>query len=207
MKVDPGTLDWKESYKLLIGSVLPRPIAFVSTVDEHGGCNLAPFSFFTGICANPMMVCFAPMIRGTDGKKKDTLANIETTGQFVINIVGEQIAAQMNDCAIEYPPEVDEFVQTGLSKIPSDYVKPPRVQECDVHLECTLHQIITLGEHVGSGSLVIGRVVCVHVRDELYENGKINSEKLRPIGRMAGQTYTRAVSDTFELERKKRSGK
>lgn len=203
MKVDPGTLDWKEAYKLLIGSVVPRPIAFVSTVDQYGRCNLAPFSFFTGICADPMTVCFAPMIRGTDGKKKDTLANIETTGQFVINIVGEQIAVQMNDCAIEYPPEVDEFIQTGLSKIPSDCVKPPRVKECDVHLECTLHQIVELGEHPGSGSLVIGRVVCVHVRDELYDNGKINSEMLRPIGRMAGQTYTRAVSDTFELERRR----
>ncbi|WP_199613958.1 flavin reductase family protein [Paenibacillus alkalitolerans] len=207
MKVDPGTLDWKDAYKLLIGSVLPRPIAFVSTVDRDGHCNLAPFSFFTGICANPMMVCFAPMIRGTDGKKKDTLSNIEATKQFVINIVGEKIAAKMNDCAIEYPPEVDEFVQTGLTKIPCEFVKPPRVKECDVHLECTLHEIVTFGDHPGAGSLVIGRVVYLHVLDELFENGKINSEKLRPIGRMAGQTYTRAVSDTFELERKKQPGK
>lgn len=202
MKVDPGTLEWKEAYKLLIGSVLPRPIAFVSTVDQDGCNNLAPFSFFTGICARPMMICFAPMIRGTDGKKKDTLTNIEATKQFVINIVGESIAGQMNDCAIEYPPEVDEFAQTGLTAIPSHCVKPPRVQECDVQLECVLHQIITLGELPGAGSLVIGQVVCVHVQDELYEDGRINSEKLRPIGRMAGQTYTRAVSDMFELKRK-----
>ncbi|MBP3964092.1 flavin reductase family protein [Paenibacillus lignilyticus] len=202
MKVDPATLPWRDAYKLLIGSVLPRPIAFVSTVDLQGHSNLAPFSFFSGICAKPMMVCFAPMIRGSDGKKKDTLANIEATKQFVINIVGERIAAQMNDCAIEFPPEVDEFTYTGLTKAPSHSVLPPRVQESDVQLECTLHQIVTLGELPGAGSLVIGRVVCVHVRDELFEGGKINSELLRPIGRMAGQTYTRAVSDTFDLERK-----
>ncbi|SDW14272.1 flavin reductase family protein [Paenibacillus sp. CF384] len=202
MKVDPGTLPWRDAYKLLIGSVLPRPIAFVSTVDLQGNSNLAPFSFFTGICAKPMMVCFAPMIRGSDGKKKDTLANIEATKQFVINIVGEQIAAQMNDCATEFPPEIDEFTYTGLTKVPSHTVQPPRVQECDVQLECTLHQIVTLGELPGAGSLVIGQVVCIHVQDELFEGGRINSELLRPIGRMAGQTYTRAISDTFELERK-----
>jgi len=203
MKIDPGTLDWRDAYKLLIGSIVPRPIAFVSSVDLEGRCNLAPFSFFTGICADPMMVCFAPMIRGTDGRKKDTLANIEATNQFVINIVGEKIAGQMNDCAIEYPPDVDEFEQVGLTKMKSECVDPPSVKECEVHLECTLHQIVSFGEQPGAGSLVIGRVVCVRINDELYENGKINTVKLRPIGRLAGQAFTRAVSDTFELERKK----
>ncbi|UUZ95151.1 flavin reductase family protein [Paenibacillus sp. P25] len=202
MKIDPGTLVWKDAYKLLIGSVVPRPIAFVSTVDPEGRCNLAPFSFFTGICAEPMMVCFAPMIRGTDGNKKDTLLNIEATGEFVINVVGEEIAAQMNDCAIEFAPGVDEFEQAGLTKIASDSVDPPRVKECSIHLECKLHQIVSFGEQPGAGSLVIGRVVLLHVNDELYENGKINTGKLRPIGRLAGQAFTRAVSDTFELERR-----
>ncbi|TVY10966.1 flavin reductase family protein [Paenibacillus cremeus] len=203
MNIDPAALEWREAYKLLIGSIVPRPIAFVSTVDGHGRCNLAPFSFFTGICAEPMMVCFAPMIRGTDGAKKDTLANIEATQQFVINIVGEKLAEQMNDCAIEYPPDVDEFEQVGLTKRKSECVDPPSVLECDVHLECTLHQIISFGEQPGAGSLVIGQVVCVHVNDALYENGKINTAKLQPIGRLAGQAFTRAVADTFELERKK----
>lgn len=203
MKVEPNSLVWTDAYKLLIGSVLPRPIAFVSTIDEKGNANLAPFSFFTGISANPMMVCFAPLLRGTDGVKKDTLTNIEKTKEFVINIVGEQIVTQMNDSAIEYDSEIDEFEEVGLTKLSSDIVKPPRVKESDVHLECVLHNVLHFGDEPGAGSLVIGQVVLVHVGDELYEEGRINTEKLNPIGRLAGQTYTRAIADTFALERKK----
>jgi flavin reductase (DIM6/NTAB) family NADH-FMN oxidoreductase RutF len=203
LKIEPHTLAWNDAYKLLIGSVLPRPIAFVSTADEQGIANLAPFSFFTGICADPMMFCFAPMLRGTDGSKKDTLKNIEATHEFVINIVGETVVTQMNDTAIEFPSDVDEFEQVKLTKILSEIVKPPRVKECDVHLECALHQIVEFGDHPGAGSLVIGKVLMVHVNDELYFDGKIDTEKLAPIGRLAGTTYTRAAADTFSLVRKK----
>lgn len=202
MNIEPHALPWQDAYKLLIGSVVPRPIALVSTISEEGIANLAPFSFFTGICAEPMMICFAPMRRGSDGEIKDTLANIIATRQFVVNIVGEHIAEAMNDCAIEYARGVDEFEQVGLTKTPSIAVAPPHAAECDVHLECELHQTIELGDNPGAGSLVIGRVVLVHVRDELYHNGKIDLLKLRPIGRLAGQTYTRAASDTFVLQRK-----
>ncbi|MBO9131389.1 flavin reductase family protein [Bacillus sp. 165] len=202
MNIEPHTLPWQDAYKLLIGSILPRPIAFVSTVDEDGNVNVAPFSFFTGICADPLMVCFAPMVRGTDGGKKDTLKNIEATKEFVINIVGEDIVQQMNDCSIEYSAEIDEFVQVGLTKEASIKVKPPRVKESKVHLECELHEVLHFGENKGAGSLVIGKVVLVHVDDELYYDGKIDTEKLNPIGRLAGQSYTRAIAETFVLERK-----
>src|SRR3954452_23169914 len=119
MEVSPDTLEWRDAYKLLVGSILPRPIAFVSTTDKNGTANAAPFSFFTAICADPMLICFSPMRRGTDGAKKDTLVNIESTGQFVINIVSFTMAQQMNDCAIEFAPEIDEIAEVGLIKEPS----------------------------------------------------------------------------------------
>ena len=203
MEIKTDQLEWRDAYKLLQGSVLPRPIAFVSSQDENGNANLAPFSFFTVISANPMMVCFSPMRRGTDGAKKDTLQNIEGTKEFVINIVSEEFVQQMNDCATEYAAEVDEFEASGLNKVPSVAVKPHRVKESKVHLECVLDQVLHFGgEEAGAGSLVIGKVIHVHVADELYENGRINSEKLNPVGRLAGATYTLPLAKTFELQRK-----
>lgn len=204
MKIDPAALAWKDAYKWMIGSILPRPIAFVSTMDAQGKANLAPFSFFTGICAEPFLVCFAPMRRGTDGAKKDTLANIEATGEFVINVVGEKIAKPMNDCATEYEPEVDEFQEAGLNKLPSERIRPPRVAESDVHLECRLYELLHFGDQPGSGSLVIGEVLLIHAKDTLIHDGKIDTNQLNPIGRMAGPAYTRAIADTFLMERKKR---
>ncbi|WP_163100519.1 flavin reductase family protein [Peribacillus alkalitolerans] len=202
MEVQPETLAWRDAYKLIVGSILPRPIAFVSSIDEQGVSNLAPFSFFTAISADPMMVCFSPMRRGTDGAKKDTLVNIENTKEFVINIVSEEIAEQMNECATEFDSDVDEFDQAGLTKEKSASVAPYRVKESKVHLECELHQVLHFGEHAGSGSLVIGRVKHVHVDDELFEGGRINSVGLNPIGRLAGQAYTKPLTDTFEITRK-----
>lgn len=203
MEIQTDTLEWRDAYKLLQGSVLPRPIAFVSTQDENANTNLAPFSFFTVISANPMMVCFSPMRRGTDGAKKDTLKNIEATKEFVINIVSEEFVEQMNDCATEFASDIDEFEASGLTKIDSVAVKPPRVKESKVHLECELDQVLHFGgDEAGAGSLVIGKVIHVHVKDELYENGRINSEKLNPVGRLAGATYTLPMAKTFELQRK-----
>lgn len=203
MEIKTDTLEWRDAYKLLQGSVLPRPIAFVSSQDENGIANLAPFSFFTVISANPMMVCFSPMRRGSDGAKKDTLKNIEGTKEFVINIVSEDFVQQMNDCATEFASDVDEFEASGLTKVDSVAVKPSRVKESKVHLECVLDQVLHFGEEeAGAGSLVIGKVVHVQVADELYEGGRINSEKLNPVGRLAGATYTLPLAKTFELQRK-----
>ena len=203
MEIRTDTLQWQDAYKLLSGSVLPRPIAFVSTVNNEGAANVAPFSFFTAICADPMLVCFAPMIRGTDGGKKDTLKNIELTKEFIINIVSNDIVEQMNNTAIEYPYDVDEFEQAGLTKIDGTVVKVPRVKESLVGLECELYELLHFGDHQGAGSLVIGKVVNVYINDVLYENGKINTDKLNPIGRLAGHSYTRAITDTFVIERKR----
>ncbi len=150
---------------------------------ECGGtCDLAPFSFFTAISADPMLVCFSPMRRGTDGGKKDTLLNIEATKEFVINIVSEAFVEQMNDCAKEYAPEVDEFEAAGLGKKPSVTVAPPAVSESRVQLECTLQDVLHFGDHPGAGSLVIGKVQCVRLDDELYDAGRIDSPCLSLLG-------------------------
>ncbi|MBU8878652.1 flavin reductase family protein [Bacillus sp. FJAT-29790] len=203
MEINPENLEWREAYKLLVGSILPRPIAFVTTIDENGIGNAAPFSFFTAICAEPMLICFSPMRRGTDGNKKDTLANIEATKEFVINIVSEDFIEKMNTCAIEFPASIDELEFASLTKESSQTVRAPRVKESKIHLECKLHQVLHFGEQAGAGSLVIGKVEHVHIAEELYEKGRINTEKLKPVGRLAGQMYTKPLADVFELIRKK----
>lgn len=198
--IDPESIPNQDRYKLLIGSVLPRPIAFVSTLSPDGTPNLAPFSFFTGVSSNPLTICFCPMIRSSDGQKKDTLKNIEATGEFVVHVVSEDIAIPMNQTAAEYPPGVNEFEMAGLTPIPSVKVKPFRVKESPIQMECKLHQIVTVGDDIGGGSIVIGRVVLIHFSPDVYENGKIITSKLKPIARLAGSSYAR-VTDTFDLER------
>ncbi|RHW42110.1 flavin reductase family protein [Neobacillus notoginsengisoli] len=201
MDFTPETMQWRDAYKLLIGSVLPRPIAFVSTMNKAGIANAAPFSFFTVISADPMLVCFSPMRRGSDGAKKDTLLNIEETQEFVINIVSEGIAEKMNVCATEFPSDVDEFEVSGLTKEPSAKVQPPRIKEAKVHLECELYEVHHYGNQPGSGSLVVGKVVHIHVDDHLYDRGRILTDQLNPIGRMAGNIYTRPLASIFEIKR------
>jgi len=198
--IDPNELTNPERYKLLIGSVVPRPIAFVSTISPEGIANLAPFSFFTGVCSNPITLAFCPGIRSSDGKRKDTLNNIEATGECVVHIVTEAIAEQMNMTAAEFPPNISEFEKSGLTPIPSIKVKPPRVKESPIQIECKLHQIVTLGETVGSGSLVIVQAVYLHFSPEVYEDGKILLNALHPIARLAGNSYAK-VTETFDLER------
>ncbi|MDG5473054.1 flavin reductase family protein [Jeotgalibacillus sp. ET6] len=199
----PNEMKWKEAYKVMIGSILPRPIAFVSSMNKDGIANLAPFSFFTAISADPMMVCFSPMRNGEDGSKKDTLINIEETGEFVINIVSESFSEKMNHCAINYLPEEDEFIKAGLTKSSSRSVQPPRVKESLIHMECIKNQILHFGDHPGAGSLVIGEVITIQIDDSLLNEGRINAQELKPIGRLAGQLYTRPMTDTFELIRQK----
>src|SRR4051794_36173695 len=135
MIIDPSTENPQNIYKLMIGTIIPRPIAFVSSLSADGIPNLAPFSFFTAISANPPVICFSPMVRPADSSFKDTLRNVEATREFVVNIVSEDFAAQMNVCSAEYPPDIDEFAESGLTPIPSDLVKPARVKESRVQME------------------------------------------------------------------------
>lgn len=205
MHIDPAGMPWNDVYKYLIGAVLPRPIAFVSTVDGEGRTNLAPFSFFTVVAANPPTICFSAMRRGSDGAKKDTLRNIEETKEFVVNIVSEGIVPQMNQTAGEYPHGVSEFDQSGLTPVASLKVKAPRVGESLVNFECRLTQIVEIGgDEAGAGALILGEVIALHVDESVQREGKvgIDTAALQPVGRLAGSDYVR-VTDTFELERKK----
>lgn len=196
----------QDIYKLLVGSVVPRPIAFVSSLDANGVPNLAPFSFFTVASANPPIVCFCPMVRDTSNSNlaptKDTLRNIIATHEFVVNIVSEEFAAQMNACSAELPTEVDEFQISGLTPLASELVAPPRVAESLVQMECRLQQIVHVSTEPYGGSLVLGRVLRFHVSESILNNFKIDPDKLHAIGRMAGASYTR-TRDRFDMERPK----
>lgn len=201
--VDPEATEARNVYRLMVAVIVPRPIAFVSTIGADGIMNLAPFSFFTATSADPPVICFAPMIstlRARDGGRKDTLRNIQATGEFVVNIVSEEFASQMNICSTEFPPEIDEFQASGLTPVPSDLVRPPRVKESHVHMECRLLEIVDVSAKPLGGSLVLGQVLRFHVEDGWMENYQLDPDKLRPIGRMGGATYTR-TTDRFELVR------
>ena len=202
MIIDPDKSSFQDNHKIMIGSILPRPIALVSTISLDGNNNLAPFSYFNGVCSNPPSIMFAPARRGYDGKIKDTLNNIESTKEFVINIVSEDFASQMVSCSTAYEPEIDEFNISELTPIKSTKIKSSRVQEARISYECILQQIIPVGNSgPGGGFVVIGEIVLFHIDDELYNNGYINIQKLNPIGRLAGDNYTR-VNDTLVIKRK-----
>ncbi len=204
MEIITDQLTWRDSYKLYTGSIVPRPIALVSTMSAEGIPNLAPFSNFCGVCPQPFTVAFAPLIRPEDGQKKDTLRNIEATGQFVINIVTEQIVSQVNETSFEFAYGINEFQETGLTPVPSVQVQPYRVQESPIHMECVLEDILKIGEGAGSSNLVIGRVVQMHIEDHIYDDGKIDLFQLQPVARLAGEYYAR-MSDVFTIPRPQRN--
>lgn len=204
---DPGKDSPANLYKLMIGMVVPRPIAFVSTLDAQGTRNLAPFSFFMACSADPPVVCFVTAHRPGPLAAKDTLTNILATKEFVVNIVSEGFAEKMNLCSAEVAPDMDEFVLSGLRPVASDLVAPPRVSESHAHMECRLRQVVPISNAAGATNTVIfGDVLRIHVDETvLLEGGggyKIDPEKLRAIGRMGGPTYTR-TRDRFDMVRPK----
>lgn len=202
MIINPKEQSYKENYKLMIGSIVPRPIAFVSTISAEGHYNLAPYSFFTGVTSDPPTLLFCPTRKGPDGMQKDTLSNIQETGEFVVNIVTEDIAEPMNDTATEFPAGMDEFKESGLTPIAAQIVKAPLVKESPVHFECKLSQIVEIGKaQPGGGFIVIGEIVLFHIADHLYNNGRIDIDALKPIGRLAGAEYTK-IGERFNLVRK-----
>ncbi|MBM3276296.1 MAG: flavin reductase family protein, partial [Candidatus Sericytochromatia bacterium] len=191
-------------YKILIGAIVPRPIAWVSTVStaSAGGIrNLAPFSFFNGVCGDPMALMIAIDRRGPDAAVKDTLRNIEATREFVVNIPDEALAEAMNATSADFSPHVDEFAAAGVVAAPSVKVAPPRVADAPIGFECRLIQVVHLGDRPLSGSVVLGEVVFGHIRSDLVDNWRIDASLLAPIGRMGGHFYTRAAKDMFKLPR------
>ncbi|MBT4148845.1 MAG: flavin reductase family protein [Candidatus Marinimicrobia bacterium] len=202
MNIDPTKQSFQENHKLMIGSIVPRPIAFVSTKSTNGILNLAPFSYFNGVCSKPPTIMFAPARRGYDGLTKDTLNNIRSTKEFVVNLVSEEIVEPMVECATDYDKEIDEFKISNLTPIDSDKISPPRVKESKVSYECELNTIVEIGEaEPGAGFVVIGTIVMFHIQDDVYNDGRIDLKALNPIGRLAGNSYTR-VFDNFKVIRK-----
>lgn len=198
-----ANLKHPDRYKLMIGTIQPRPIAWVSSLSIDGVLNLAPFSFFTAVCSEPPTIVFCPGVRASTGGEKDTLRNIRETGEFVINVVSESVAAAMNITSTDLPHEVDEFELAGMTPLASTLVRPPRVAESPVNMECKLSQIVTISERVGGGWLVIGEILMMHVADEIYvPDFKIDTLKLQPVGRLAGAGYSH-THDLFEMQRPK----
>jgi len=185
MQIDPAALDKKQCYFLMTSVVVPRPIAWVSTLSAEGVRNAAPFSYFQALSSKPPFVMIAVGPR-RGGAPKDTRANIEATGEFVVNIVGEESASKMVRTSAGLEPEVDEFAEVGLDAVASVKVDPPRIAECAVSLECRLDRVIEIG---GSG-VVIGEVVFFHLRDDvLAPDGTVDPKKLRPLARLSGSGY------------------
>lgn len=197
MIIDPRNFEGFN--RVLTGVVVPRPIAFVSTVSASGLVNLAPYSFFNAVAYDPPTIVFSSS-RHAGVKEKDTLANIEETGEFVVNTVVDDIAEAMNRTAAEYPAAVSEFDIAGLTPAPSQIVKAPRVAESPVNMECRLNQVVTIGQGDHQHGLVIGEVVLLHIRDDIINGHRINHQLLKPTGRLAGNMYCH-TADIFELVR------
>ena len=200
---DPASQPPIESYRLLVNSIVPRPIGFISTISSEGIANLAPFSFFNAVCGEPPVVCFSV---GNRVPAKDTISNIRANGEFVVNIVNEAIAEQMNLCSGDYPFGVSEFDVSGLTREASEVVKPPCVRESPVNMECRVMQIVDVSTRPAGGTLVIGEVVRFHLDPAIADKDRfefrIDPAKLRAVGRMGGNEYIR-TRERFDMIRPK----
>lgn len=202
MKIEMANLDKQQSHDLIGNSVAPLPVALISTIGPDGVHNAAPFSFIAPMCSKPPIICVTFGLR--QGQKKDTLRNIEFPHDFVINVVDESLISQAVKAAADYPSDVDELKEVGLTAIKSERVKSPRVAESKVSLECRLVQKLELIEELREGpglrAIVFGEVVLAHVKDEVWVEGKIEPSRLRAVGRVGTDIYCR-TTQLFELKR------
>jgi flavin reductase (DIM6/NTAB) family NADH-FMN oxidoreductase RutF len=210
MDVVPSQLAHRELYNILISTVVPRPIAWVSSLSAAGQPNLAPFSFFNAVCAKPPLLAFAPgmrapkppTVRDSAGVPKDTLRNVRETGEFVISLVTFELAEAMNLTSGDYEAGVNEFEIAKLESAPSKVVRPRRVAQSPVSFECKLHQILEFNPEPEGSSLVIGEIVSIHMDERHLKEGRIDRDSLDLIGRMGGMQYTR-TTQRFEMVRPK----
>lgn len=209
MEITPKDLSTRELHGLLLSTVVPRPIAFASTVDDLGNVNLSPFSYFNVFSTNPPTLIFSPSRRGRDNTTKDSYENVLKVPEAVINIVTYDIAEQMSLSSSEYSSDVDEYIKSGLTPIPSLRVKPPRVKESPVAFECKVNKVDQLGTGPGAGNLVICEILLIHVNDEiLFENSfNADPDKLKAIGRMGKSSYIKAYGESiFDIQRGSHAG-
>lgn len=200
ISIDPKKLSVGKLHGYLLGAVTPRPIAFASTIDKNGNVNLSPFSFFNVFSANPPILIFSPARRGRDNTTKHTYENVLEVKEVVINIVNYAMVQQMSLSSTEYPKGTNEFVKAGLTAIPSEKVKPPRVAESPVQFECVVNEVVQLGSEGGAGNLVICEVVKIHIDESILdENQTIDQHKIDTVSRMGGNWYSRANMGMFEV--------
>lgn len=199
MEILAQTTPASEFYKYLINIITPRPIAWVSTISKTGVPNLAPFSFSSGVTSHPPTHLFCPA-NHSDGRKKDTLINIEDTGEYVCNVVPYALRLPMVASSEEFPPEVSEFAEAGVTAAPSRLVKPPRVKESPVAMECKVMKVVPIGTGPNAGNIVVGEIVALHIDDAVMKNGKIDPALLDTIGRLGGADYCR-TTERFTLVR------
>jgi flavin reductase (DIM6/NTAB) family NADH-FMN oxidoreductase RutF len=198
--LDAREISQRDAYRLLIGSVVPRPIGWVSTVSVDDVGNLAPFSFFMAATGSPPTVVLSTSFR--DGEPKDTLRNVMEVPEFVLNVVNEDMGDAMNATSEEFPADVDELIAAGLTPAPSSRVRPVRVAEAPINMECKVVQLVPVGDPTTGSTLIIGEILAWHIRDEFFDadRTRIRLDELRALGRMAGDGYTR-TRDQFEMIR------
>ena len=192
--------DFKINYKFLIGSIIPRPIAVISTLNEDGSNNVAPFSFFTAVSARPMIVAFCPLIRSSTGQLKDTPRNILREKEFVINVVTEANYIKINETSKELPYGEDEFKISGLTPIDSLCIGPKRMKESPIHFECLFRDRLNYGDKPGQGQIITGEVIKVHIDEKVYHEGRIDTDAFGPVGRGAGKDWIKC-RERIQLER------
>ncbi|WP_145949372.1 flavin reductase family protein [Paenibacillus sp. Y412MC10] len=199
ISIDPKAQSERDNYKLLIGSIIPRPIAFVTTKSQDGVLNGAPFSYFNIVSSNPPMISLS--IQRSGGGLKDTARNIRDLQEFVVHIVDEQNVRQVNETAAKLPPDHSEIDIAGLTPVESTKVSVPGVVEAKIRMECVLEHALELGGKGSDGcDFIIGRIVQFHIQEDLYENGRIDARRLAAVSRLAGNYYAR-IGDIFTIER------
>jgi flavin reductase (DIM6/NTAB) family NADH-FMN oxidoreductase RutF len=202
-KFSPGQLDGPQLHKFLLSSIAPRPIAFASTIDEEGNPNLAPFSFFNAFGVNPTTLIFSPSRRGRDNTTKHTFQNVKEIPEVVINVVNYEMVQQASLASTEYPKGVNEFIKAGFTPLPSETIRPFRVKESPVQYECKVREVIETGDGGGAANLVVCEINMIHYHEDILdENGLPAPDKIRLVGRHAGNYYVKAFGDSlFEVEK------
>lgn len=203
LQIDPAGLSARDLSHLMTGLVVPRPIAWVSTLDETGAANLAPHSYFNAVSSAPPILMFSSTHASAHrpDRRKDTLVNIERTGEFVVNLVSGELLGPMNETSVESPPGVDEFALAGLEKRPSAVVRAPSVANSPASLECRLERILPIGD----ASAVFGEVVWVRIDRRIWRDGRVDAEALQPVGRLGGALYA-ALGPVTQLTRPRGRG-
>tara|TARA_B100002052_G_C15784463_1_gene553224 strand:- start:374 stop:997 length:624 start_codon:yes stop_codon:yes gene_type:complete len=205
LEIEPTKISTKDLHKYLLSSIGPRPIALASTIDLHGINNVSPFSFFNIFSANPPIAIFSPARRVRNNTTKDTLENIKEVKEVVINIVNDEIVDRASISSTEFPREIDEFVESGLTPIASKKIKPFRVYESPVQMECKVNQIIELGQNGGAGNLIVCEIILMHINSSILdENNHIDQNKIKLVGRLGDNWYCKGFNQgLFEIKKPK----